>query len=180
MRLCVTFFCTPTSAGITFLAHARQHLMLFFLFLFRQIHTFHVFPRSCRGPHTGQARSTMKRVGGLEEGDQQPFQFESARLKYKPKPLSHFTFSARQRYFTTDSQPFFVCFIPHKKKKKIRWQTWAADGKDVLQLDESASPSVFDTSHYAASDMSVTTMVGIKTKQYVCSLMQVGICLWLL
>lgn len=115
MRLCVSFFCTPNSAGILFLAHARQHLMLFFLFL--QIHTFHVFTRSCRGPHTGQARSTMKRVGGLEEGDQQPFQFESARLKYKPKPLSHFTFSARQRYFTTDSQTSFFCFIPHKKKR---------------------------------------------------------------
>lgn len=145
MRLCVSFFCTPTSAGILFLAHARQHLMLFFLFL--QIHTFHVFTRSCRGPHTGQARSTMKRVGGLEEGDQQPFQFESARLKYKPKPLSHFAKIFHHRF--TD----FFLLLHTSQKKKIRWQIWAADGKDVLQLEESASPSVFDTSHYAASDV---------------------------
>lgn len=74
--------------------------------------SFHVFTPSCRGPHSDQARSSMKRVGALEERDQQPFQFESAKLKYKPKPLSLFgvfTFSARQRYFTDFG--FFFLFI---------------------------------------------------------------------
>lgn len=143
------FLLYPDYCWHTFLAHARQHLMLFFFFL--QIHTFHVFctimPQPTRGP------SPVKHEKGWRAGGRRsatpPVWICSAEIQTEaPVALGSVHFLSQAKIFRRRfSRLFsFASYLTRKKIKRYADRFWLQMAKMFCSWRNRHAPSVFDTS----------------------------------